>query len=189
MSPADEGTEAYESIMRTLTYFQDNIDLKYIYCIRDTGDGTFTFGLDPTVEDPGEFGSPIVRTEALEKASKGTPSADEVHYEDAWGSFYSAYSPVYDSKDEVAGDPPHEREGLARAGSGGDEDTLPGTAHDHVHLRVVWVEAHRHAPPPWLPTPSRQSYQRASRSNAVAALPCYGVMVLGMLCRTIFARF
>ena len=103
VSPADEGTEAYESIMRTLTYFQDNIDLKYIYCIRDMGDGTFTFGLDPTVEDPGEFGSPIVRTEALEKASKGTPSADEVHYEDAWGSFYSAYSPVYDSKGEVAG--------------------------------------------------------------------------------------
>ena len=103
VTPADEGTESYESIMRTLTYFQDNIDLKYIYCIHDMGDGTFTFGLDPTVEDPGEFGSPIVRTDALEKASKGTPAADEEHYEDAWGTFYSAYSPVYDSKGKVAG--------------------------------------------------------------------------------------
>lgn len=47
VTPADQGTEGYETIMRTLIYFQDNIDLKYIYCIRDMGDGTFSFGLDP----------------------------------------------------------------------------------------------------------------------------------------------
>lgn len=103
VTPEDEGTDGYESIMKTLTYFQDNINLKYIYCIRDMGDGTFTFGLDPTVEDPGEFGSPIVYTEALYKASQGTPAADEKYYEDAWGSFYSAYSPVFDSAGNVAG--------------------------------------------------------------------------------------
>jgi sensor histidine kinase regulating citrate/malate metabolism len=103
VSPADEGTDTYESIMRTLRYFQDNIDLKYIYCVRDMGDGTFTFGLDPTAEDPGEFGSPIVYTDALYEASKGHASADDKHYEDAWGTFYSAYSPVFDSKGKVAG--------------------------------------------------------------------------------------
>ncbi|MBR3316575.1 MAG: diguanylate cyclase, partial [Atopobiaceae bacterium] len=103
VSPADEGTDKYESIMRTLRYFQDNIDLKYIYCIRDMGDGKFTFGLDPTVEDPGEFGSPIVYTDALYEASQGHPAADNVHYEDAWGAFYSAYSPVFDSEGKVAG--------------------------------------------------------------------------------------
>lgn len=103
VTPADEGTEGYETIMRTLTYFQDNVDLKYIYCIRDMGDGTFTFGLDPTVEDPGEFGSPIVYTDALYQASRGIPSVDEESYEDAWGAFYSAYSPAYDSGGSVAG--------------------------------------------------------------------------------------
>ena len=103
VTPADEGTEPYDAIMRTLGYFQDNIELKYIYCVRDMGDGTFTFGLDPTVDDPGEFGSPIVYTDALYRASQGTPSADEEYYEDAWGSFYSAYSPVYDSHGELAG--------------------------------------------------------------------------------------
>ena len=103
VSPADEGTDKYESIMRTLRYFQDNIDLKYIYCVRDMGDGTFTFGLDPTVEDPGEFGSPIVYTDALYEASKGHAAADNTHYEDAWGTFYSAYSPVFDSEGKVAG--------------------------------------------------------------------------------------
>ena len=103
ISPEDEGTEDYDAVMRTLTYFQDNIDLKYIYCIRDMGDGTFTFGLDPTIEDPGEFGSPIVYTDALYRASQGMPSADDRFYEDAWGKFYSAYSPVFDSAGKVAG--------------------------------------------------------------------------------------
>ena len=103
VSPADEGTDKYESIMRTLRYFQDNIDLKYIYCVRDMGDGTFAFGLDPTVEDPGEFGSPIVYTDALYEASKGNAAVDNTQYEDAWGSFYSAYSPVFDSEGKVAG--------------------------------------------------------------------------------------
>ncbi len=103
VTPEDEGTEGYNSIMRTLTYFQDSIDLKYIYCIRDMGDGTFTFGLDPTVEDPGEFGSPIVYTDALYSASKGKSAADDKYYEDAWGKFYSAYSPVFNSKGDVAG--------------------------------------------------------------------------------------
>ena len=103
VTPKDQGTDDYEAIMKTLTYFQDNIDLKYIYCIRDMGDGTFAFGLDPTVEDPGEFGSPIVYTEALYKASLGTAAADEAPYQDAWGSFYSAYSPVLDTHGKVAG--------------------------------------------------------------------------------------
>ena len=103
ITPEDKGTPGYEAVMKTLSYFQDNIDLKYIYCVRDMGDGTFSFGLDPTLEDPGEFGSPVVYTDALYKASKGTAAADEVPYHDAWGSFYSAYSPVRDSQGRVAG--------------------------------------------------------------------------------------
>ena len=103
VTPADEGTEGYDAIMRTLSNFQDNVSLEYIYCIRDMGDGTFAFGLDPTVVDPGEFGSPVVYTEALYRASQGVPSADDKPYEDEWGTFYSAYSPVFDSAGQVAG--------------------------------------------------------------------------------------
>ena len=103
LTPKDKGTDAYEDVMRTLTYFQDNIDLKYIYCVRDNKDGTFSFGLDPTVADPAEFGTPVVYTEALNTASKGTPAADDESYKDAWGEFYTAYSPVFDSEGRVAG--------------------------------------------------------------------------------------
>ena len=103
VTPADEGTPDYDNIMKILTYFQDNIELKYIYCIRDLGNGNFVFGLDPTVEDPGEFGSPITYTDALYAASKGTPSFDSESYVDAWGTFYSAYTPVFASDGSVAG--------------------------------------------------------------------------------------
>ena len=99
----DKGKPGYQKINDTLKYFQDNIDLEYIYCIRAVGDKKFVFTVDPTIEDPGEFGSPIVYTEALYTASKGKAAVDEEPYHDAWGSFYSAYSPVFDSDGRVAG--------------------------------------------------------------------------------------
>ena len=99
----DVDTPGYQAILKTLTYYQDNIDLKYIYCIRDMGNGNFTFSVDPTVEDPGEFGEPIVYTDALYAASLGQASVDDEPYTDSWGRFYSAYSPVYDSQRNVAG--------------------------------------------------------------------------------------
>lgn len=103
LTAEDVNSEQYKEINDTLAVFQENIDLRYIYCIHDNGDGTFSFSVDPTVEDPGVFGSPIVYTDALYKASLGTPSVDNEPYSDEWGHFYSAYSPVFDSKGKVAG--------------------------------------------------------------------------------------
>ena len=93
----------YREIFETLSYFQDNIELEYIYCIHKNEDGSFVFSIDPTIEDPGEFGSPIVTTEALVEAGNGISSVDEEPYEDEWGRFYSSYSPVFDSDGKVAG--------------------------------------------------------------------------------------
>lgn len=99
----DKDTEGYQTIMKTLAHFQDNMNLRYIYCITDAGDGNFVFSVDPTVGDPGEFGSPIVYTDALYTASKGVAAVDEESYSDEWGTFYSAYSPVFTSDGRVAG--------------------------------------------------------------------------------------
>ena len=60
-------------------------------------DKEFVFSVDPTIEDPGEFGSPVMYTDALYKAANGTAAIDEEPYSDAWGKIYSAYSPVFDS--------------------------------------------------------------------------------------------
>ena len=99
----DENTPGYQEILKTLTYYQDNIDLTFIYCIRDLGNKNFVITLDPTVVNPAEFGESVVFTDALYEASLGTPSVDKKAYEDRWGRFYSAYSPVFDSKGNVGG--------------------------------------------------------------------------------------
>ena len=93
----DKGQPNYQEVNDILAHFQDNIDLKYIYCVTDAGNGNFVFSVDPTIEDPGEFGTPVEYTDALFTASKGSAAVDDKPYEDAWGKFYSAYSPVCDS--------------------------------------------------------------------------------------------
>ena len=98
----DVDTPAYQKALESLAVFQDHIELEYIYAIRPVGEREFVFSVDPTIEDPGEFGSPIQYTDALYQASLGTPAVDQQPYTDAWGRFYSAYSPVFDSQGNVA---------------------------------------------------------------------------------------
>lgn len=95
-------TKDYQDAIKTLAWFQSNIRLQYIYCIQAVGEKEFVFSIDPTEKDPGEFGSPIVYTDALYRASKGHASVDKEPYEDSWGRFYSSYSPVFDSDGNVA---------------------------------------------------------------------------------------
>ena len=102
LTAGDKDTPEYQEVLTTLRRFLDNIELDYIYYVRDMGDGSFTFGIDPDPVSPGEFGSPVVYTDALHKASLGTPSVDETPYEDTWGRFYSAFSPVFNSVGRVA---------------------------------------------------------------------------------------
>ena len=99
----DVETKEFQDVVNTLIGFQSNIQLEYIYCIQDLGNKQFAFSVDPTVDDPGGFGDPVVYTDALYQASLGKASVDKVPYEDSWGRFYSAYSPVINSKGKVAG--------------------------------------------------------------------------------------
>ena len=103
LTAEDAGTEPYNRALETLRSFQENIQLDYIYGIREEPDGTFSFTIDPAPDDPGEFGETIKTTEALLHAAHGTPDVDKIAYSDKWGRFYSAYSPVFDSEGNVAG--------------------------------------------------------------------------------------
>ena len=103
LTAEDKGTPEYQAVLDTLTHFMENTNLDYLYYVKETGDGVFTFGIDSDPVAPGEFGAPVVYTDALYEASRGTPSVDEEPYEDSWGRFYSAFSPVFNSAGEVAG--------------------------------------------------------------------------------------
>ena len=99
----DRGTPEYEQVMDILVRFRDNINLDYIYYVRDEGDGRFTFGIDTDPDRPAVFGAPVVYTDALFEASHGQPAVDHVPYTDEWGRFYSAFCPVFNSRGKVAG--------------------------------------------------------------------------------------
>lgn len=99
----DADTPEYRQIYNTLDVFRNNTELEYVYSVRAEEDGRFIFTVDTDPVDPGEFGEEVKYTEALARASKGTAAVDETPYTDAWGTFYSAYSPVFDSSGRVAG--------------------------------------------------------------------------------------
>ena len=101
LTAEDEQSQTYQQAMSTLRAFQDNVELSYIYCVRPRDDGSFEFTVDPTVDEPADFGETVQRTEALESAAAGVSAVDPVPYEDRWGRFYSAYAPVRDSSGKV----------------------------------------------------------------------------------------
>ncbi|MBR3157469.1 MAG: EAL domain-containing protein [Atopobiaceae bacterium] len=101
-TPQDQETPEYQRELSLLRSFQDSVELSYIYCVRERPDGTFEFTLDPTVADPADFGEQVHYTDALGRAANGEPAVDLIAYTDGWGTFYSAYSPVFGSDGKVA---------------------------------------------------------------------------------------
>ena len=99
----DKGSPEYNRILGTLTSFYDNIELEYIYLLRDTGDGNYVFLIDSDRDSPGQFGDPVETTEALRLAGLGKASVDKEPYQDKWGRFISAYSPVFNGYHQVTG--------------------------------------------------------------------------------------
>lgn len=97
------GSVAYNNVYDTLAVFRDNVELEYVYCIKEDTPGNFIFTMDTDQVSPASYGDSVKYTEALAKAGMGTAAVDEVPYTDQWGSFYSAYSPVFDSTGKVVG--------------------------------------------------------------------------------------
>ncbi|MBQ3281239.1 MAG: diguanylate cyclase [Eubacterium sp.] len=103
LTKEDVGSEPYNIIYDDLTVFQNNTDIEFIYAVRQVGPDEFVFTVDPDPVDPGEFGEEVLVTDALRKAGEGVAAIDSAPAADRWGNFYSAYSPVFDSKGNVAG--------------------------------------------------------------------------------------
>ena len=99
----DKESDEYREVLKTLSYFRDNIELDYIYTVKKAGNDTFVYLIDPDTDDPAEYGEQIQTTDALIKASEGTAAVDTSPHSDKWGRFYSAYSPVFNGNGEVKG--------------------------------------------------------------------------------------
>ena len=99
----DVGSPKYTEVYNTLAVFRDNVELEYVYCIKEESEGRFIFTMDTDLVTPASYGDSVEYTEALASAGRGVAAVDEIPYTDQWGEFYSAYSPVLDSSGKVAG--------------------------------------------------------------------------------------
>ena len=99
----EEETPEYKRIYDILSVFMKKTRAKYVYTVSCQPGGRFSFIVDTDPDDPGRFGEPVVGTPAMEEAADGTPAVDDKAYEDRWGSFVSAYCPIYASSGELAG--------------------------------------------------------------------------------------
>ena len=99
----DVGSPSYQEIYKQLEVFLDNNDILYIYAVRKVGDNEFVFTVDPDPVRPASFGDPVVVSAALVQAGQGIAAVDNEPYTDSWGTFYSAYTPVWDSAGKMAG--------------------------------------------------------------------------------------
>ena len=97
------GDDNYNKIYNTLAVFRDNVELEYVYCIKEAGPDSFIFTMDLDLVDPASYGDSVEHTVALSSAAKGRAAVDETPYTDKWGEFYSAYSPVFDAQGNVSG--------------------------------------------------------------------------------------
>ena len=103
LTESDVDSDVYRKILQELRAFQENVDIEYIYAVKQTGEDTFVFTVDADPVNPAEFGKEVLVTNALRMAAKGTATVDDEPAEDEWGDFYSAYSPVKDSDGNIVG--------------------------------------------------------------------------------------
>ena len=102
-------TEVYTDVYDSISAFKKKNDFAYIYIVVNSGeldqDGheKYVFIVDADEETPSEYGEEIVYTEALEKAAHGKSAMDDKASADKWGSFYSAFSPIYDNSNNIVG--------------------------------------------------------------------------------------
>ncbi len=104
---SDVNTPAYQNALSTLRAFKSanegsSGEFAYIYLCRQTGENTFEFTIDPDAKNPAEFGETLEATYALKSATQGVAAFDKEPYTDEWGTFYSAYAPVFDSENKVS---------------------------------------------------------------------------------------
>jgi len=95
------GSDEYIKCHAITTSILNSSGAEYAYYIRNAGTETYEYILDSDPEEPAEYGDPFDYEEAIGIAQSGTTAMGEV-YTDEWGEHRTAFSPVFDSKGNVA---------------------------------------------------------------------------------------
>ncbi len=95
---------AYDTVYATLNKFYFYADAQYIYTMRLEKDGKLGFIVDADPEDPAEVDEPYDWVEGMAPAfEEGEVCCDQEMTTDEWGTYFSAYAPVFRSDGSVAG--------------------------------------------------------------------------------------
>lgn len=100
--PGDEETESYQEALQQLRAFLVDGDIEYIYTMRKGENGQLEFAIDADDEDPADIGEAYETYEEIEDAFKGAVTLDSEITSDEWGSYYSAFAPIYVEDQVVA---------------------------------------------------------------------------------------
>lgn len=102
LKPGDEDTERYHNLIKYLRRVQEDNGLTYIYTLIPSDDPTKgSFILDSDAEEPAKIGEEYELDETIKGALNGEPIYAKEFVTDEWGTFLSAYTPIYDEKGEV----------------------------------------------------------------------------------------
>lgn len=102
LQAGDEGTPAYEEILKELKDFLSGDAIKYIYTMRMKGD-RLEFIVDADTEEGAAIGEEYEIYDEIAQAFQGSVTVDHEMTSDEWGDFYSAFAPVYNAADELVG--------------------------------------------------------------------------------------
>ncbi len=98
-----ENTPEYAEIYNELSIYRDNSSIKYIYTMKGLDDGSIVFLIDTDEEAPADIYEEYESLDEIWVALGGEDSAADEFTVDEWGTYFSSYSPVYNSEGQVAG--------------------------------------------------------------------------------------
>lgn len=101
----EEGADskATAEIHKQLSNFLSVDTVSFIYTMTYLDDAHFQFVVDADPEEPADFGEAYEAEDEMTQAYQGTATLNTTPTTDEWGTVYSAYAPICDSKGTVVG--------------------------------------------------------------------------------------
>ena len=102
LKPGDEESSVYKEMLENLRHYKNSFNLTYLYTFILNNDETVKFVLDTDeTDEQAVIGDDYENDEFMQMAFEGTANVLDEPYTDEWGTFLSAFSPVYNSKNEI----------------------------------------------------------------------------------------
>lgn len=102
LKPGDENKEEYKKLLDKLRKIKNNHELTYLYTVIKVDDKKSQFVLDTDEsEDQAKIGKEYDNTIDMLKAFQGEVTCTNKAQADEWGTFYTGFAPVYNSKGDI----------------------------------------------------------------------------------------